>query len=395
MLAQDYIEVLDLFGFSGRDNQGGYLTEGDVRFKTSDGVSYDDIWALFTNSLDSYNKEKQKIVQLLTYPVQAQVEMVPKIGEFKFESASEFGVPTSVRTDVQFNQFAYDFDDYDLAMRYTWKFLRDGSANTIKAIHNQALVADKKLIFRKVMEAIFDNNTRTAEIEGLVYNVHPLYNADGVVPPSYNGQTFSGSHNHYLVSGATSIDSEDLELGFDHITEHGYTQEAGTQLVVIAGKAIVKEIRKFKAGSTNNNSKTAQWDFIPAPNQPAQFVTGAEGLLGERPPNNWNGLPVQGSYGNALIIEHPLIPANYCLILASGGLLANTNLVGLREHASPEWRGLRMLPGNQARYPLIDGFYQRSLGTGIRQRGGAVVIQTKASGDYDVPSGFTAGGGTE
>jgi hypothetical protein len=216
-----------------------------------------------------------------------------------------------------------------------------------------------------------------------------------MVPPTFNGTTFDGTHSHYLVSGATAIDSEDLELAFDHITEHGYTQEAGTQLVVIASKAIVREIRKFKAAGTNNNSKTAQWDFIPSPSQPSQFITGADGLLGERPPSNWNGLPVQGSYGGALIIEHPLVPANYVLVLASGGLLASTNLVGMREHASAEWKGLRLLPGNQNRYPLIDGFYQRSFGTGIRQRGGAVVIQTKASGTYDIPTAFTNGGGFE
>jgi len=387
-----YLKVLQHLGLSGQDNQGGYLGAGDVQYKTSDGISYDEIWSLFGNVLDVYNQSKSAMIQLLTYPVQAQVEMVPRIGSMKFEKASEYGVPKSARTELNFYQLAYDFDDYDLAMRYTWKYLRDGSAAAIKAFHNQAMLADKALLFGKVMEGIFDNRVRAAEINGLPYNVYPLYCNDGVMtPPSYNGTTFTTSHNHYLVSGATTIDSEDLELGFDHITEHGYTKESGTQLIVLAGKSIVKEIRKFKAGAANNNSKVAQWDFIPSPDQPAQWVTGAEGLIGDRPPSRWNGLPVQGSYGGALIIEHGLIPANYVLILASGGLLANTNLVGLREHASPEWQGLRLLPGNQNKYPLIDSFYQRSFGTGIRQRGGAVVIQTKASGNYDIPTAFTNG----
>lgn len=394
MLAKDYLEVLEIIGFSGGDNQGGYLTEGDVKYKTSDGIKYDDIWALFTSSLDVYNKEKQKLVQLLTYPVQAQVEMVPKIGELVFEAASEYGVPKSARTELSFYQLAYDFQDYDLALRYTWKFLRDGSANSIKALHNEAMKADKKLLFRKVMEAIFDNNTRTAEINGLAYNVHPLYNGDGMVPPKFNGTTFDGNHTHYLASGNTTVDSEDIELAMDHITEHGYTPEAGTKLVILAGKTITREIMTWKRGEANNNSKTATWDFIPSPNQPAQFVTGAEGLIGDRPPSNWNGLPVQGSYGGALVIEHPLIPANYVLVLATGGPLVSTNLVGLREHASPEWRGLRLLPGNQARYPLIDGFYQRSFGTGIRQRGGAAVIHV-TDGSYTIPTAYTNGGGFE
>jgi hypothetical protein len=39
-------------------------------------------------------------------------------------------------------------------------------------------------------------------------------------------------------------------------------------------------------------------------------------------------------------------------------------------------------------YPLIDSFYQRGFGTGVRQRGGGVVMQIKASGVYDIPTPY-------
>lgn len=391
-LNKSFLELVEVIGFSGRDNQGGYMTEGDIKYRTQDGIAYNDIWTLFQNALDAWNQKKSAMVSLLTYPVGAQTEMVPRIGKLLFEKSSEFGVPVSGRTELNFYQLAYDFEDYDLALRYTWKFLRDGSAAQVKAYHNEAMKADQDLIFRKVMEAIFDNRTRTAGINGLTYNVHPLYNADGMVPPDFNGNTFDGNHTHYIVSGGTKIDPVDIEDAAEHLRHHGYTEAAGTKIIMLVHKAELNEIRKFRFGVTTNGA-VANYDFVQSENQPALYLPNAEGLLGNRPPNTWNGLRVQGTYDDVLVIEEPLMPAGYCLFLASGGVLATTNLVGLREHESAEWKGLRLLPGNQNRFPLIDGFYQRSFGTGIRQRGGGLVLQVKASGSYDIPARFTNGGG--
>ena len=81
------------------------------------------------------------------------------------------------------------------------------------------------------------------------------------------------------------------------------------------------------------------------------------------------------------------------LTFGTGGLGQLGNLVGLREHANPAYRGLRLLPGNQQGYPLVDSYYSRGFGTGIRQRGGAVVTQFKASGSYDIPTIYRKGSG--
>lgn len=44
-----------------------------------------------------------------------------------------------------------------------------------------------------------------------------------------------------------------------------------------------------------------------------------------------------------------------------------------------------MIEGNWAKYPLVESFFQRGLGTGVRHRGAAAVVQIKASGTYDLP----------
>lgn len=382
-----------LFAFGG-DPGGGYQTAGDIVTQTIDGIDLNALWGQYQQVLAYWNARKSHLVSLMTYPVESLVENVPQVGEAVFEEASEFGEPQAGKIDVEYIQLGYDFRDYDVASRWTWKFLRDADARQVNAMHNAYLMADQKLVFRKVMEAIFDNRNRSANIRNQAYNVYPMYNGDGMVPPDYGTNTFAGTHDHYLVSGQAQVDSNDIEEALDHIEEHGYSVENGTNLIVLVNKAQAMEIRKFRQGEENNNGVKANYDFIPSQNQPALILPN-EGLLGSRPPNEWNGLRVLGSYRDALIIEEQFVPEGYILTFGSGGLGNLGNLVGLREHANPAYRGLRLIAGNQQGYPLVDSYYSRGFGTGVRQRGGAVVTQIKASGTYDIPTRYKKGGGFE
>lgn len=383
----------EFFSIFGAERFGGYQTEGDLVTVTADGIDLNAMWAEFQASTQIYAERQAALVQLMTYPVTNLIETVPQVGEAEFEDASEFGVPKSARITLDYFQMAYDFRDYDLATRYTWKFLRDADARQIEAVHAEILRADGRLIFRRVMEAIFDDRNRAADIRNQNYNVYPLYNGDGTVPPTYKGQTFLNTHSHYMVSGNAQIDSSDIEDAYQNIAEHGYGIEQGTQFIMLTNRTQTNEIRKFRQGEVNNNAVTASYDFIPSANQPAMIVPNSEGLLGSRPPSTWNGMQVVGSYGDILIIEESYIPEGYFMLFGTGGSGDLQNLVGLREHANPAYRGLRLLPGNQQRYPLIDSYYSRGFGTGVRQRAGAVIMQLKAAAPYVIPAQYKKGGG--
>lgn len=381
--------LLPIFG----GDAGGYQTEGDLVTVTADGIDLNALWGEFQATMGIYNEKMAGLVALFTYPVVNLVETVPQVGQASFEIASEFGEPKSARVKLDYFQLGYDFEDYDVATRYTWKFLRDADARQIAAVHEELLRADGRLVFRKVMEALFDNRNRVADIRNQAYNVYPLYNGDGTVPPEYKGKTFVGTHSHYLVSGAAQIDSGDLEEAYEHIAEHGYGIENGTTFVVLLNRTQAKEVRKFRTNVVNNNGVVANYDFIPAAGQPTMIVPNAEGLLGSLPPSQWNGLRVIGSYADLLIIEEEYIPEGYMLTFGTGGAGNLQNLVGLREHANPAYRGLRLLQGNQVGYPLIDSYYSRGFGTGVRQRAGAVLTQFKADGTYDIPTKYRKGSG--
>jgi hypothetical protein len=385
-------KLLRLWGGDG--NRSGYMTEGDILTHTIDGVDLNLLWQEFIDANTIYNEHKQGMVGMLTYPVTSDIELVPQIGDFAFEIATEFGIPRGQNTNISYYQLAYAYQDYDLKLGYTWKFLRDAPASQVEAVHTKAIQADQALGFRKVMEALFDNRSRQTIINSLTYNVYPLANGDGWIPPAYKGVSFDGSHNHYLVSGAATIDSGDFEGAVNHLTEHGYGWDTGTQIVCFANRAEINQIRTWRFGQANQNTVVANYDFVPALGQPALLVPNAEGLLGGQAPAVWNGLRVTGSYMDVIVIEEPLMVAGTLLFMSTGGVNMDENIVGVREHASPDWRGLKLLPGNQQRYPLIDGYYVHGFGTGVRRRTGAVVLQIKATGSYAAPTAYSLTGAT-
>ena len=386
------IPVGPLFGGTAPVRQEGILTQGDLVTVTSDGIDLNALWNSFAESISIYNEAMDELIALLTYPVTIPVEPVVQIGETTFEEATEMGVPRGAGLPIEVFQMGYDLRHYDKRNAFSWMFLADADARQVEAIHEAVLWADKRLVFRKVMEAIFDNRTRRANIRNQGYNVYPLYNGDGVAPPRFKNNTFDSTHSHYMVSGGTVVDPSDLEDLMEQIAEHGYSPQAGTSFLLLANKQETDVIKTFRRGVVTNGA-TAGYDFIPSATQPAIILPNAEGLLGNQPPSTFGGMNVIGSYGFWNIVEEDYIPGGYLLGVGYGGRFNLGNPVGLRSHANPAMQGLRIIPGNYQRYPLIDGFYARSFGTGIRQRGGAAIMQIKASGSYDIPTQYRKGGG--
>ena len=366
----------------------GYHTEGDILYVTADGVDINALWDETLAVLATWNAGRNRLVNLLTFPVTREIESVAQVGEATFELASEFGEPEGERLKIGYFNLGYDFKDYDRATRFTWKALRDMDARQVKAVNNALLQADERLIYKQVMCAIFDNRERQTSIRGNPYKVYPLYNGDDVTPPPYLGTTFPAPHNHYMASGNDLIDSGDLEDAYENIAEHGYSIDNGTQIVALLHRNQLKEIRKFRMDKENNNGVTANYDFIPSRNQPAQLLETPMGLIGSLPPDTWNGMRVYGSYADILLIEEPFLPDKYMLMFGTGGGGNLSNLVGLREHANSAYRGLKIIPGRDQRYPLIESYYTRGFGTGVRQRAGAVVMQFTEEDEYEIPDVF-------
>ena len=371
-----YLYLPPLFGA-----EKGYNAAGDLITKTADGFDLNELWTEFQTSVQALNQTRSQIVALLTFAVTKNIDQVMQISSEDFEEASEYGEPVGIRPAGSYFNLGYDFKWYDLGARYTWKFLADAPASQVEAINAMALDADNRLVFKKVMQALYSNANRSASIDGLDVPVYALYNADGTVPPSYKTHTFAGTHSHYLTSGAATVDDEDLDDMYEHLRHHGYSMENGVTHILLVNSVQGRTIRTFRVNTG------ASWDFIPSVGSPAELIDRSVILFGgSQPPATYNGLQVLGRYGPWLVIEDDMFPAGYMVGIGTGGPDNLKNPVGIREHVNQTMRGLRLVKGPNPDYPLIDSFYQRGFGTGIRQRGGAVVMQVTSSSTYTPPT---------
>lgn len=251
----------------------------------------------------------------------------------------------------------------------------------IEAQDQSILTADSDNVFNKVMGTLFQNTNRsvTDSRTGVVYNVYAFANGDSWVPPSYNGNSFVGTHTHYRTSGAATVDSGDLDEIVADFKSHGYSQENGSQIVIFVNPAQGDVVNGFRVA---NGAKA---DFIPA--QGARFCSPNQ-LVGDQPAATWAGFTVKGAYDEALIIESSRIPAGYVAALASGGSLVPSNPIMLREHS--RLKGLQLVPGPSDAYPLLEWTWVRGFGTGVRHRLAGMVMQITTSGSYTAPSLYSA-----
>lgn len=360
----------------------GYNEAGDVFDSTVDGVLFTQLWAEFEETLNYHNVYRQELIGLLASPVSNIVEPfwngIPD--DVEFEEATEYGEPTGIRTPTPRFR-GYPLRYYDLAVRYTWRFLAEAEADRIRALHNSALEKDLRLQYQMVMQALFDdtnttvlmNNSLDAENDGIqtgqTVPVFRLYNADGEVPQRWKSYEHDGTHTHYLTTAGASLAPVDIETMEDELVHHGF-KESGRAFVLLVNRAQGKTIRGFRQGVNS-----ASYDFIEATDMATR-----DWITGPQPGPEWIG-----SYGYFLIREEDALPPDYMLALATAGAGQPANVVGVREHWNPAVKGLKLLGGPREGYPLIGSFYQHALGAGVQDRASAVVMKVTA-GAYTVPT---------
>lgn len=362
----------------------GYNATADLLTHTLDGRDLNEMWAEYQSVIQQWNAERANLVRFLTYSVTNPIEEIPIVGQDgDFEEASEYGEPVGIRPSVDYWSLGFDFKWYDLAARFTWQFLADAPSSQLDATQNAALEADSRLVFTKVFRQIFNGTNRMADIRGNPYNVYTFYNAAGQAPPNYKTYTFDGTHTHYLRSGAATIDPGDLQDQIEHLLHHGYDQTRGYKLVTMVNRTEAEVIRLFRSGVNG-----ATYDFVPAQGTPALLLPVDQVILGQQVSNTLNGLKVIGSYGPLVIVEEDYIPTKYVFSFATGGPDSLQNPIGIREHSNQSLRGMRLVKGRTPDYPLIDSFYIRGMGTGVRHRGAGVVTQIATGSGYAAPAAY-------
>lgn len=371
-------EFIRMMGGSLGGFEQGFNERADVAVQAADGSDINEMWAEIAQTLAIRNQQRTRLIDAFTFPVVNEIEIVATPATGTFEVASEYGQPVGIRGGKRFNR-GYTFEFYDLAVRYTWMFLAEADRAQLENMNNMALEADNNLLFMQVFRTIFNPTNLAGVADGNIpVTVYKFYNADGEVPPQYKNNTFSGSHNHYVTSGTTGLTYPALDTLADDMISHGYGAQTGTKLVLWVNRQEGKIIRGLRV------TGGATYDFIPS--------QGVGGGVIIAPSTNIVGVPAGevpgqiGTYGPWHIVEEEYIPPGYIVALGSGGFGNLLNPIGIRQHKNPAYQGLKIIPGQRSDYPLIDSFYRRGFGTGVRQRGAGIVMQMATSGTYTVPT---------
>lgn len=368
----------------------GMHAAGDILTQTQDGMPLNDLWATYQRWLDDWNTDREALVKFLTWNTTESYEnFYTGGGQADFEEATEYGEPVGHRPSATYDVMGFPFKFYDLSGRFTWQYLANASAAQVDSFANMAMEADSRLVFLKVMRTLF-SNTRGTNDKG--QTVYPFYSgAAGDKPADYKSTTFADNHNHFVTSGTATVTAANLEALLNLLYEHGYTQQFGYNAVVLVNKAQGDRIRQFRSIANNGgvaDDMHGQYDFVPAVNTPSFLLPTNMVAEGGRPAGTLNGLTVIGAYGDATIIQEDYIPAGYMVAFVTGGADSLSNPIAFREHPTTTLRGLRLVKGRQPDYPLIDSFYVRGFGTGVRNRGAGAVMQVTANATYTIPTQY-------
>ncbi|WP_052073511.1 hypothetical protein [Rhodococcoides fascians] len=374
----------------GGDSGGhrGIGTEGDALVtRTADGTDINAVWDEFRSTISIYNSERSALVNLLTFSTTLSNDVVPQSLQTTsgFEVASEFGKPVSARVPSGVLRLGYTLEDYDLASRMSWKFLRDSNIRQVEAQFEDMLAADNRLVNRTVLKRLFDPRPSENEWGHTVYGLYT--GDDGFTPPPYGGLTFPSTTKHYIASQSALIDSGDVEDLMNLVSKKGFGKSEGQQLLILAHPNESEIIQTWRRGVGNGagGAIISKFDFIPSQSAPAYIEPDGQ-IVGQAAPGEYNGLNVIGSLGPSWLIESAHLPAGYVAVVATGGPNAQSNPIGVREHADPQYAGLRLIPGAVPNYPLRESFLARTFGVGVRRRGGAAVAQITTNPTYTAPT---------
>jgi hypothetical protein len=358
----------------------GFNERSDVLVAAADGTDLNEIFAEIQQTLALRQRLRNQLVDQFTYNVDTVIETVSIPSDVDFEVATEYGQPKGVRGGQRLVR-GYDFQFYDLAVRYTWMFIAEATGAQLRNLNNQAIDADNRLVFNKVLKTIYNpTNLLGIADNNIPVNVKKFYNADGEVPPPWKTNTFLGTHTHYVGSNGATLTFANLTTLEDDMYSHGYGVQTGTKLVLYVNRQEGKVIRGFKVAGG------APYDFIPTEGYGGGvFLPASMGAVAVPV----STIPGQiGTYGPWHVVEDIYFQPGYVIAMASGGVNNLLNPVGIRNHSNPAYQGLKHIPGNSATYPLLDSYYRHGFGTGMRQRGGGFVMQVVASTSYTTPTPY-------
>lgn len=355
------------FMVGGAAGQEGYHAAADL--VTADNISIREIVGEIDAALAEYNTRKQDVLNRFVFETtEASVRVRQAGNTIQFERGSEYGTPGFQRTQRPSYTTGLPIKSYKVGTGWTIEYLASARADDLRNELADYVAADNTLLYQLALQTLFDN------LSGSTYTFHdrtlgdltvraPLLNGDGMVAPPFEGKTFLGSHDHYMVSGGASLTLANVIALNAALDEHGHRSNK----VMFVHEDQVDDVQAlddfYAPPDPNVVDPAVAYSRIGAP-----FLGVIRGL--DLKVRKWN-----------------MIPSGYVVVINDYGPGSNQNPVARREWPDGHMlKGLKLYrPNPETIYPVEQTFYQRWVGFGSNQRTNGAVMKVTAGG-YTVPT---------
>jgi len=255
---------------------------------TTDNVSVQLLYTEFLRSIELYNRDRNNFRDLLCQTTRKKTARVAQ-RSMTFRPAGSDSAEPDIDSIGYRDITLPDPQAYELAEGFTKKAIEQGvSSEEMRAQHQEALNADRRLIQQLVLKAML--------VSGGFWDGNM-----SVAPPSYKANSFQTSHTHYLATAASGTPTLAMFATLkQHILEHGYGDP-------LNGGALVAFLNSANAANIEN---AAEWQTTS--NYVATKVIEqlqSDGLW----PSNVGG-QVMSAVGVPIIVED-WVPENYILMV--------------------------------------------------------------------------------
>lgn len=284
----------------------------------------------------------------------------------RLRPSDEYSRGVFSRPPVQtYYDIAYPIGQWDDRLGWTELYLAKATGDTI----NRAVIAsqerDRNTMFAELLSSIFyKTNWTYQDPEWGALTVRRLLNGDGQVPPAMNGQTFDGTHTHYLgTNGAVTL-AFLRDTVYDHLWEHGH----GNDVILEAARDVAATISALTGFIPAERDQDQRINYGSADTPSTATVTDSRAI---------------GRIANMEVVINDDFPDGYGFATDR----ASEPPIAMREDPEPVLRGYRTMNDTPSdMFPLRGTYFQRRAGFGVRNRSNGVMFSVNGSTAYTDPA---------
>lgn len=340
-----------------------------AKLSLQDGTTGATVMSLLESGLAAVNLEiNNSSLYSSLWSVGDSVEVFYRTGtNMAFGEREEYSRPDAQRAEMEGHMLP--IKDYDIALGWTWDYIRKAYMPRIEADIASVLNAARDLTRQKVLGRLLAKTDDTGQSKGLgTTGISPGFAttaaSTGVdfTPPTFAGNVFANTHEHYAI-GATSITDAQFVTNMKNLREHGHRGPYDL-LISVTDEGTV---RALGAGV-----------FIPNVD-PTITQNSASATLTNLGPEYIGYLA--NSYARVRVVDG--MPANYTVMFKSYG--ANSPLNPLRVRLGKGESSLRFVAfpdpgsGTSPANPLGTLMGWTEFGVGVNDRTAAVPHRSNAS----------------